>query len=1489
MATIVLGAIGSSIGASIGGSILGVGAAVIGRAIGSAVGRMIDQSFIAMLTPDQQNFGPEVDGVGLSLPREGQMLARGAGWQKLPARIIWPENLQFSEESESVSTGGKGAQNKSTTTTYHAEVTIAIALRDGETGLIGRVWADNSAINLEDFCNSVTVYKGTKTQDPDPTIEAVEGAGNVPDWRGITYLVLEGFNLESFGDRIPQLFFETFSGVSAASETYRGVTLLPTGGEFGLNPERVTEQLVETIEEAGGTEEVVIEESPVNNNAVASTGDIKTALELLKYRHPQVDHVLIEYPWFGDDLRCGECEIKPRVEMAARETAPDLWTVQGIARGMATVISQVDGAGAYAATPSDKSVIALIEELKNRGYSVTLSPRISLDIAGGNGLADPYGAAEQAAYPARGLITCHPAAGEVGTVDKTAAAATQVDAFFGSVVLGDYAIADQVLSFSGTASDWGLRRFIFHAASLAIAAGGVDTFAVADGLAGITRIRSGADTYPAPAKLAAITAELRAQFDAVRTDFWGANWGDKVTYRIDSEGDGVSFIASEDPVNGVELSFVASDDPSISQEWRIEGYLGLSATAAAYASGSLPGFPYDGGVDGYFLKKGSGTHAAFARVDVPVPTPGLTDIRATFQHGRWGGIVEMTRSWSISDYDSSAGFVKTLFSDPDNYASVYAGNVWKDDTSGLFTADVEGDFLRFSYQLSYSEFVLRDLAIEVMERRHVALTYRADWQEYGAHDVRDGSGDVFFPLDVLWASADIDFISINYAPPLADVRSGDAESAHDLVYLKSSIEGGEAYDWEYLTDDDRRDRVQTPITDVAHAEPWVFRKKDLADWWGHSHHARPAGVRDGSASAWLPGNKKIALFFGCPAIDRGANQPDAEINPYAAAFALPHYSSGSRDDIGQASYLRAIAEFWAADGRGVVDAARSCAAGWDARPWPIFPHTDLWPDAEYWPTGLAISGRGQVSLASWLAEELEYRGLEYELEQVSGAIDGITVENLAGFGAVIAPVLSVFHLDAVEVDGKIRITSRALQVATETIDLGAVVPLSKSDRYRAPRGNVGSIPAIAYLSHNDVGHDYGTNTVQSRLSISGNGESFTDSQVLIDPQTAGDLIRSGHLDGIVALDNIEFSLPPSWLARVAPGRTVLADTGRGLQEWLITKRNIGEALKIEGRRLDRAALLPSPTTRVGYAAPAGSVTPASAFAMPDLPWLAYADPAHDLRAAVWVNPAQASVLMRSISEETGFSTVGAFGARASVGVLLEDLAAGSPLFWDRGNTLSVRLFSGDLISRAEIDVRGGDNWLAVRTDAETNTWELMAFANADLVAPNTYDLSQLLRGLRGSQIVASISAGAMVVFLENLPFAGVGLDEIETPFWWSAGPSAKPRTDASWLTRQITPRGVGLKPFAPSRLSGEILGGDLVLSWRRQDRDPRADQLDRISTPMSEDALLFKISIGEATWQSPTENLTIPALEIPAAPYVVTVQQISSDVGLGYAATVTME
>jgi hypothetical protein len=56
----------------------------------------------------------------------------------------------------------------------------------------------------------------------------------------------------------------------------------------------------------------------------------------------------------------------------------------------------------------------------------------------------------------------------------------------------------------------------------------------------------------------------------------------------------------------------------------------------------------------------------------------------------------------------------------------------------------------------------------------VNIGYAADWSEYFGYHPQDGSGDVYFHLDLLWADPNIDFIGIDNYMPLSDWREGES-------------------------------------------------------------------------------------------------------------------------------------------------------------------------------------------------------------------------------------------------------------------------------------------------------------------------------------------------------------------------------------------------------------------------------------------------------------------------------------------------------------------------------------------------------------------------------------------------------------------------------------------------------------------------------------------------------------------------------------------
>ena len=159
-------------------------------------------------------------------------------------------------------------------------------------------------------------------------------------------------------------------------------------------------------------------------------------------------------------------------------------------------------------------MVQAIQEMKARGLRVTFYPFILMDVPPGNTLPNPYSdnAAEtgQPAFPWRGRITCSPAAGFAGTVDKTATAASQVAALFGAATPASFSVSGESVSWTGTPGDWGLRRMVLHYAHLCAAAGGVDAFLIGTEMPGLTTIRSSASTYPAVQAYRDLLADVRS-------------------------------------------------------------------------------------------------------------------------------------------------------------------------------------------------------------------------------------------------------------------------------------------------------------------------------------------------------------------------------------------------------------------------------------------------------------------------------------------------------------------------------------------------------------------------------------------------------------------------------------------------------------------------------------------------------------------------------------------------------------------------------------------------------------------------------------------------------------------------------------------------------------------------------------------------------------------------------------------------------------------
>ncbi|WP_438749447.1 baseplate multidomain protein megatron [Pararhizobium sp. O133] len=502
MATILLQAAGAALG-----GVFGPVGAMLGRAAGALAGSVINRSIVNGMTTVS---GARLGNARIPGADEGTAITRAYGTVRVGGTLIWA--TRFEEEVRVERQGGKASGPRVETFRYHAN--FALGICEGEIAHVRRVWADGRELDLPGI--EMRVHRGTPDQLPDPLIEAKQGAGKAPGYRGLAYAVFERFPLDGYGNRIPLIQFEVLRPVGSLEKDIRAVTIIPGSSEHGYDPRVVKEKI------GAGASRLI------NRNVFHAGSDWQASLDELQALCPNLERVALVVSWFGTDLRAGHCRIVPGVETAVREDESRVWLVSGIGRGGASVVSRNGGGPAYGGTPSDASVVAAIADLKTRGLKIYLYPFVMMDIPAENTLPNPYGSTGQPAYPWRGRITAHPAPGLTGSADKTGAARSQVEAFSGAATVTDFDVSGT--SVTSTGADEGYRRLILHYALLSQAAGGIDGFIIGSELRGLTQLRDGTGAFPFVEQLVTLGADVRAVLGPATKLTYGADWSEYFGY-----------------------------------------------------------------------------------------------------------------------------------------------------------------------------------------------------------------------------------------------------------------------------------------------------------------------------------------------------------------------------------------------------------------------------------------------------------------------------------------------------------------------------------------------------------------------------------------------------------------------------------------------------------------------------------------------------------------------------------------------------------------------------------------------------------------------------------------------------------------------------------------------------------------------------------------------------------------------------------------------
>jgi len=484
MAAIVLAAAASSAATSLGA---GTFFAAVAGGAGGFLGGFIDRAIFGGGKAKINQEGSRLTDLMVQASTYGKAIPVVYGNARIAGNVIWSQPIQehvtTSTQSSGGGKGGGGGGVETTTTSYTYTASLAIAICEGAISELVRVWADAKQLDLT--AGSYTLYLGDETQLPDSFISTFYPAGQTPAYRGMAYVVIKDFPLADFGNRIPNFTFEvrrTMKKPNDLEDKIKEITLIPGAGEFVYDT--VAQEKTSGQQDAGGNFVQGGKVSKINLNNLSNKSDMLVALDNLKATLPNVEWVSVVVNWFADSLNPASLTIKPAAEFNGQgaRVAPDDWAVGGYTRTTAhQILLFGDGTPTYGGTPTDKSVLRLCQELKNRGYKVLLYPMVQVDTI------------TPQSKPWRGRIT--------------PTSSSDVTAFFSQY-----------------------NAFINYYANMQI--GGVylknylDGFMIGSELVGLTTYASSTGVFPAVTQLKNLAASVKSAVGAGVKVIYGGDWSE---------------------------------------------------------------------------------------------------------------------------------------------------------------------------------------------------------------------------------------------------------------------------------------------------------------------------------------------------------------------------------------------------------------------------------------------------------------------------------------------------------------------------------------------------------------------------------------------------------------------------------------------------------------------------------------------------------------------------------------------------------------------------------------------------------------------------------------------------------------------------------------------------------------------------------------------------------------------------------------------------
>lgn len=231
------------------------------------------------------------------------------------------------------------------------------------------------------------------------------------------------------------------------------------------------------------------------------------------------------------------------------------------------------------------------------------------------------------------------------------------------------------------------------------------------------------------------------------------------------------------------------------------------------------------------------------------------------------------------------------------------------------------------------------------------------------------------------------------------------------------------------------------------------------------------------------------------------------------------------------------------------------------------------------------------------------------------------------------------------------------------------------------------------------------------------------------------------------------------------------------------------------------------------------------------------------RVACYQHPWPGQVVFTKL-EADQFMPFDAVIARAAMGETITPMSKGSPWIIDRKTKFSLVFYGEDkLQSISEEQMLRGGNILCVEN--KDGSWEVLQFAEAELIGPKQYELSVLLRGQNGTEQAAQErEPGARVVLYEEQRVEVLNLprDLAQLPLTMRYGAHGYNPTHYTFQQEDRQFKAIGLRPYSPCQLRRTKSGGETTVSWIRRTRF-QGDAWEAPEVPLNEDKELYEAEV----------------------------------------------